>query len=484
MNDLTPRLPIRPLLWPDAVLDLTDLLADSDQPVHIVGGAVRDAWFGAPLHDCDIVTPTGATRLARRIADMLNGDVYVMDAERDVARVMAETPQGRLSIDVAAYRGPDLLTDLIERDFTVNAMAADVRDPFMLIDPLDGESDLTKKLIRRCTEHAITHDPIRALRAVRQSIQLNAHIEKETMRDIRAAAPRLYETSPERVRDEFIKILATARPHTALRVMLPLGLLAPVLPDVAALPEADRDRALATVEHIAAILIVISPRRTDNTAAAFGLGSFVVALDAFRRKLQAHLDTEWANERPHRALLHLAALLRAGAAGNAQVVSGAQSLTQYMDQAAEHLRLSNPERARLLTLLKANVDILTSAAPLDVLAQHRFWHTNGVGGVDAVLVGLAHTLAVAGVQLDQDHWVRTLERARLLFEAWFMRQAEVVAPPPVIDGNLLMSALQLKPGPIIRDLLDAIREGQVTGRVTDTESALALAREYIETGRG
>src|SRR5688572_14500362 len=120
MSDLTPRQPRRPLLWPDSTLDLADTLSDSALPVYVVGGAVRDAYFGMPLHDLDLAVQSGAAPLARRIANALAGDIYVMDADRDVARVIAQTPHGRLSIDVAAFRGPDLLTDLIERDFTLN----------------------------------------------------------------------------------------------------------------------------------------------------------------------------------------------------------------------------------------------------------------------------------------------------------------------------------------------------------------------------
>ncbi|MCU0477035.1 MAG: CCA tRNA nucleotidyltransferase, partial [Anaerolineae bacterium] len=94
MTDLTPRTPTRPLLWPDLLLDLADWLLDQDDsvPVHIVGGAVRDAYLGYPLKDIDLVAASGAVRLARRLADAFNGDVFVMDAEREVARVLIETP--------------------------------------------------------------------------------------------------------------------------------------------------------------------------------------------------------------------------------------------------------------------------------------------------------------------------------------------------------------------------------------------------------
>lgn len=472
MNDLTPRQPRRPLLWPDAVLDFTDVLVDSPLPVYAVGGGVRDAYFGMPLHDLDLAVESGATPLARRIANALGGDVYVMDTERDVARVIAQTPNGRLSVDVAAFRWPDLLTDLAERDFTVNAMAVDMRQPDLLIDPLNGEADLIGKLIRRCSEHSVAHDPIRALRAVRQSVQLNAHIEKQTMLDVRANAGRLYDTSPERVRDEFIKLLAGPRPHAALRVAHALGLLAPIMPDVAALQPAKIEHTLRLVENLDEIQNVISPRRNDNTAAAFGLGALVVALDAYRRKLQEHLAAEWPNERPHRALLNIAALMSVVALEPPQ-------LSSYVDSVVEQLRLSNPERTRLLGILKANSDPVIAEAPLDVLTQHRYWYVTGPAGIDVIILTLARYLADNELNIDHDEWVRVLEHARVLLDAFFGRYDVIVAPTMVIDGNRLMKALGLKPGPVIRELLDLIREGQVSGTVKDEESALSAAQNYL-----
>lgn len=472
MSNLTPRHPRRPLLWPDSTLNLADTLADSPLPVYVVGGAVRDAYYGVPLHDLDLAVESGATLLARRIANALAGDVYVMDADRDVARVIAQTPHGRLSIDVAAFRGPDLLTDLMERDFTLNAIVVDLRHPDLLIDPLNGEADLIGRLIRRCSEHSIAHDPIRALRAVRQSVQLNAHIEKQTMLDIRANASRLYDTSPERVRDEFIKLLAGLRPHAALRVAHALGLLTPIMPDVAALQPSEIEHTLRLVENLDEIQNVISPRRNDNTAAAFGLGALVVALDSHRRKLQEHFAVEWPNERPHRALLNIAALL-------SPVMPELPQVGVYIDSVAEQLRLSNPERARLLSIFKADPEPLIAEAPLDVLTQHRFWYTTGPAGVDVIILTLARFLADNELNIDQDVWVRVLERARVLLDAYFGHHAEIVAPVLVIDGNRLMKALGLKPGPVIRELLDLIREGQVTGTVTDEASALVAARTYL-----
>ncbi len=469
MSSVEPRQPARPLIWPDIVLELADSLADYPEPIYIVGGAVRDAYFGLPIKDIDLVTRRGAAALARQIANTLRGDVFVMDAERDVARVLLEAPDGRLNIDVAAFRADDLAGDLRARDFTINAMACHLQgDMTLLIDPLGGESDLKQKLIRRCTAQSFTADPLRTLRAVRLSIQIHGRIERETLSDLRRHADKLATVSPERLRDEAVRLLAGAKPHSALRVMDAVGLLPAVLPDVSALSPSDRALVFSVVERLDHILVTISPQRSDNTAAAFGLGAFVVSLDRFRPALQAHVSGQWANERPHRALLILAAALACSAPAS---VSAADAM-------CERLRLSNPERARLTAILRADRALVADLdRPLDDLTLHRYWYGPRDAGVDAVLIALAEELGRAGVALDQDRWVQVLERAQTMLEAFFVRFADVVEPAPVIDGHALMKHLGLRPGAVVGKLLTAIREAQVVKRVHDADSALALARE-------
>ena len=142
MAELTPHEPYRPLVWPDVVYDLQDMVADAPQPVYIVGGAVRDALLHRPVTDIDLAAASGGIALARRLANALHGDFFVLDAERDVGRTLVDTPQGRLIIDVARFRGEDLLADLSDSDFTINEMAVDLKgDLRLLIDPLCGEQD-------------------------------------------------------------------------------------------------------------------------------------------------------------------------------------------------------------------------------------------------------------------------------------------------------------------------------------------------------
>jgi poly(A) polymerase/tRNA nucleotidyltransferase (CCA-adding enzyme) len=470
MIDLTPRSPRGALRWSDAVLDLGDLLADLDTPAYIVGGAVRDALLGRPIKDIDMATSGSGTQLARTIANRLNGKYYALDAERDVGRALLDTPDGRLEIDVAKFRGDDLAADLHDRDFTINAMAVDIHAVDMLIDPLGGEADLIAKVVRRCHANAIPDDPIRALRAIRQSVQFGLRIAPDTLDDLRAAGAHLRDVSPERVRDEFFKLLSLNKVARALRVADRVDLLRYIVPLTRQLHEYEQwESALDTIETLDKIFTTISPRRTDETAASFSFGMIVMALDRYRKPLQQHIDTKYADGRSHRALLLLAALIPRE--GNFESDLLAEEL-------AVALRLSNPEKQRLVKVVE-NRGRLRESAGSEPLILHRFWYPLGEVGVDVCLFALADYLAEAGIQLDQDDWVLFLERARVFMGAYFEQHDEIVAPAMLVDGNTLMEQLDLKPGRIIGDLLTRIREAQVMKKISTPNEALALARDYL-----
>ena len=132
-----------------------------------------------------------------------SADVYVLDAELDVARVLVDDTM----IDFARLRDADLDRDLAGRDFTINAMAIDLDQPDRVIDRFNGQADLDEGIIRAIGETALTSDPVRMLRAVRQSASLAMAIDPQTAEWIKRHAALIAGAPAERVRDELNKTL-------------------------------------------------------------------------------------------------------------------------------------------------------------------------------------------------------------------------------------------------------------------------------------
>ncbi len=207
----------------------------ADVELYLVGGAVRDAMLGRLSLDLDFAAPADGIRLARRVADVLEADVFPLDDVRDTGRVIVTLADGlREKLDFATYRGDSLEDDLRHRDFTVNAMAVDLRS-MSLLDPLGGAADLRAGKLRACAETSMCDDPIRVLRGIRLAAGLGFQIDPSTRQAMKSAAPLIEGISPERVRDELFHILEGPQASASVRALDMLGVLRHILPELEAM---------------------------------------------------------------------------------------------------------------------------------------------------------------------------------------------------------------------------------------------------------
>ena len=465
---ISPRAPQRPLTWPAVIYELRDVAqANWQHDIYLVGGIVRDALLGRMLlgiPDMDLVTAGDGLRLARMFADQLGGDYYTLDADRGVGRAIIKRPDETLVLDVSSLRGEDLLADLVGRDFTINAMAISLGDPEMLIDPLGGEDDLHKhKVLRLCHDQAIHEDPIRALRSIRMCLQFKLRMEKATLAAIRTDGPKLVDEQnqlvwPERTRDELFKVLGGNNPQGATRLMAALGLLELVSPQL-------HDGRINTLESLAHLLAVISPRRNDNTASDLVYGLAVMTLDRHRARLQEHLAQTFAGGRSLAALLALGLLIRPG----------------FAQDVANKLRLSNEERSRLSAIATGVERFMTLQAPVSRRTIHRYYSGIDEVGIEAVLLGLSTYLADNLPTPDAKEWGPLLDEvASPLINGFFNHHSEYVNPPPLFNGDDLMAEFDLQPGPEIGRMLERLLEEQAAGEIKTRPQALDLAKQLFD----
>jgi tRNA nucleotidyltransferase/poly(A) polymerase len=525
LNSLDPTKPIaagRVLTWPPIIEVLRDLIAAQrprrlNGPIYLVGGVVRDAYLGRAARDIDLATPGDGQPIARTIANALDGAYYPLDSERGVGRALIDYEGEHYTLDVSRFRGESLLDDLTARDFTLNALAVRLDgdgDLNAIYDPTGGLADLHQKRLRRCSPDSIPSDPIRSLRAVRQSVDLKFMIAPDTRADLHTA--RLDTITPERIRDEFFRLLDGAQPHAALRALDSLGLLAQIVPEVATMRGVAQspphvydvwEHTLKVVENLDRVLAVISPRRTDATAADAMLGMVVFKLDRHRKHLQSHLAKNWPSGRTARALLMFTTLLHdSGKPPTLQVVDGHNRFPRHDEvggdlvrERAAALRLSNDEIERAALVVRGHMQpgylywgnmTATMAAPeptqvtVPPRAIHRFWRTYRKAGIDVCLVALADFLSVTRAEWELRTWLGYLAIVDTLLDAYFNQRHTLIAPTPLLDGNQLMQALDLQPGPTIGYLLPQLLEAQAVGEITTRTEAVELARRLLPATPG
>lgn len=478
-------------------------------PLHLVGGALRDALLGRDSHDLDFATPPGALGLARQLADRLGAAFFPLDAENDTARLILTAADGRRdTLDFTGYRGPDLIADLRDRDFTINAIALDVFSGEAL-DPLGGARDLREKRLRACSPNALSADPLRILRAIRQAAAFGLMIDPPTRQQMKAAVPGLAKISAERLRDELFKILSGPAPDGALRALDLLGVLPHILPELPALkgvtqspPHVDDvwNHTLAVLRHLEAILALLAPQYDEEKSnAELFNGLLVLRLGRYRAQLSEHFAAPLTTERPARALLFFAALyhdiekpatrsLEAG--GRIRFFGHDEKGAATALRRAMALRLSNAELDRLKIVIRQHMRPhhfssrkQAEAADPSPRAIYRFFRETGEAGLDILLLSLADLRATYGPTLTQETWAAALDTVRALLEAWYERPAEVVHPPQLLDGDDLQTEFKLPPGREIGQILEAVRENQAAGRIASRAEALLFARGWLESAR-
>jgi len=493
-----------PLQVPLAFTQILNRVRDAlpnDQEAYLVGGAVRDALMGRAIKDLDIVVPDRAISIARKVANRLGGAFYPLDIEHDTGRVILKLANAeKFVIDFSVQRGPDLTSDLLARDFTINAIAVDVNDPQVTYDPLGGVVDLKDKIIRSCTSTSFQEDPLRILRGIRLAAMGDFHIQPITLELMRASIPKLEGVSPERVRDEFFRILSGRIPHKSLRALDMLGVVEQLFPELQLLKGVTQSaphfedvwsHTLNVIDRLGMIVAVLSPHHDEEHASSFARGMVGLKLGRFRTQINQHLNSQIVQNRSLKSLLWMSALYHdvgkpftrtVAEDGRVRFIGHEICSAELISERAREFRLSRRENDRLVVVAKNHLrPILLAKTPNmpTKKAVYRFFRDTGVAGVDVCLLALADTWATHGQALSAEVWSHQLDVVNILLEAWWERVEDSIAPPKLVNGQDLIDGLGLEPGPQIGRLLAEIREGQVIGEINNKEDALTFAQSRL-----
>jgi tRNA nucleotidyltransferase/poly(A) polymerase len=482
-----------------------DWLAQQDASIYLVGGCVRDGLLNRPVHDLDVATDGDGLALARHLANRFGGAYYPLDEARGTGRAILLARSGqRLVVDVARFRGPELTSDLADRDFSVNAMAANVRTPADVIDHHNGLNDLEAGLIRTVSVASIRSDPLRALRAVRLAGELKFELSPETETLIRRDGLLLSRVAGERVRDELARMLALSDAAPLLVCLDGLGLLGVITPeleplrDLAQPPPHHLDVLVHSLETVRALEEILHDigwvrdgEREPESLLCNVPNPELRALAPFAERLCSHLDKQMSESRSRLVTVKLAALLHDTGKPAARSVDqeGRIRFFGHHERGARiaarvlrRLRLNNSEVRLAETMVRHHMRplLLASQKGVSSRAVYRFFRDTGDAGVDVLVHSMADQQATYGASAEDRVWSDLVALvARMLGDYW-ERRAERVEPRPLIDGHDLLRDFGLQPGPHIGELLEKVREAQVCGEVETRAEALALVHSHLE----
>ncbi|MYA02375.1 MAG: HD domain-containing protein [Chloroflexi bacterium] len=465
-----------------ALPTLAELEADG---VWVVGGAVRDALAGdqSERFDIDIAVADGED-WARRAGNALNAPTVKISAHFDIWRIPLDGGQ----IDVWDLPGNDIVRDLRRRDFTVNAMAVPFGDfrsgelHASLLDPCGGRFDIQHRSLRLVSDGALRADPLRMLRAVRLEAQAGWRPDLELRSAIKRDAALILESAAERQWEELQRILLSERLPWALRRMEQTGLFDRILPELAIgrfvdqRPVHRRDVFWHQIDAVRWIVRLTSP------SVARGLRA-----SAIWRELQPLLEVQGvrASLDDWRLPLRLATLLHDIGKPQTRTVEedGSTHFFGHSELGAEMARdrltaLRVPartiNRVELLIAQHLRPGQVNSPgqAPTD-RALHRFHTALGDAAVPLCWLFLADSLATAGAESLLPRWrAYAAHVARIL--AWQPKRRAQTGR--MLDGNAIMEATGLEPGPLVGQIRAKIDEAAAVGEIASVDQAREMAR--------
>jgi putative nucleotidyltransferase with HDIG domain len=486
---------------PDEIIRKVAVYATEERPIYLVGGSLRDRILGRECHDLDFVLPGKTRQLANQVAADLQAALYVLDEERDTTRVVLIEGEERMVLDFASLRAQTLESDLRARDFSMNAIAEDLRQPGQLIDPCEGLADLAARRIRACSPNSLNYDPARVLRLTRMAVGFGFQIEAETLRWAKAAAPLLGKVSSERQRDELFKMLDGAQVSQAVSLMDELGALSEVLPEMEALKGVQQspphvlpvwEHTLDVVRHLEMLYALLSGKPAEKDTPGAQLKAVEECMGRYRENFQRHFSADLSVDRTPKGLLFLAALYHDIAKPLTRKVEADdrvhflthESLGAQMAAArARTLALANDEVERVERIVAGHMRVHHLAAVgkyPSPRAIYRYFRDTGEAGVDICVLSLADTWGTYGETLPEDTWATELGVCKALLEARWEKAETIVNPPRLVDGHTLMKELGIQPGPRLGKALEVIREAQAGGEVTNRSEAIEYAKAWLD----
>jgi len=432
--------------------------------IYIVGGAVRDLTIGKEIKDWDFTTDATPEIILGLSPDGFYdntfGTVGVVNPKDEknkkpgVKIPVYEITTFRKEIGYSDSRHPDKVSwgktieeDLIRRDFTINAMALKPTSPlsssFILIDPHHGQKDIQAKIIRAVgdPDKRFAEDALRMMRAIRIATQLGFSIEEKTFEAIKKNVNLLDKISAERVRDELLKLLSYPFAADGYMLLRNSGLAEKILPDV--------ESGFGVEQK--------SPQRHH----IFDVGTHSVMSLKFSKSLEP--------------IVNLAILLHD--VGKPTVARNKKGIITFYNHEmlgasiarniADHLKLSKKDTKKLVLLVRWH-QFSVDERQTDQ-AIRRFIRNVGKENLEDMLI--LRTADRLGGGARETSWRMELFKQKLIE----VQKEPFLVTDLKIDGNEIMKALKIHPGPLIGKLLNQLF-AEVVDKKIKNEKGILLKR--------
>ena len=470
------------------ISEVINLAKETKTDVYIVGGYIRDILLKKKSLDIDLVVSEKAESFAKKLAKKINGKCFILHSDLQVYRVAVINNPDLEYIDISLMQGKNIEDDLSRRDFTINALAVKIENfdniKKNITDCFDGIKDLQKKEIKVVSKKVFNDDPLRMLRAFRFASEYNFKISKETLSLIKKSSSKIITVAGERIKNELFRILNNKNSSQYIAAIDECGLLEKMFPVITKMKKSAKNfyyhpkglfqHCFQTYEALEKIFIKLDkyfPQSKDileqhlnepfseNVNKKNLLKFIAVFHDCAKPECAKRMDNKM------RFLGHE----ELGAKKTAQIMKELKMSNKEIEFAkaiiSEHMRPSNLAKSEVITnraQMRLFRDVKENTPYLLILAMSD-WHSYKT---------LKKKIYSPKVLKQQEKSV-----AKLILGYY-----DFVNNKPkdkIIDGNVLMKELKLKPGKIIGELLQYINNAYEEGRIKDKTQALKYAKTQL-----
>lgn len=456
--------------------------------VYMVGGYLRDYFLGEVPEDVDFITTADPEAVAMDVASKCDGKCFSLHEEERTYRVVVDDGDGRRTLDFSPVKGMSVEEDLSYRDFTINAMAVEIdrlvneelRLPRDLIDKYYGWRDLSRGILRECSNESFLMDPVRLVRAMRFRHLLGLEYEERTLNHMKKYAPLITKVPGERITVELMETLLSPDTSRMFAELESTGLLQYVFPklmDTVGL-EQNAYHHLDVWSHTLLTMSELD-HLLDDASGAFP--SYSQRIAEFMRQTLQDLQ-------PRSSFLRLAALyhdvgkvdtLTRDASGRIHFYSHQRYSQDAVRDLTQRLCLSRKASDYLIKTVGKHMDIgLVASESISDRQLRKLVARLGEELIDVVLLSTADRYATRGPLSTPEELEEYMAVCNRLLEAyWHERDV-----PPLIGGRDLLDELGLPEGPAIGEILKEVRIAQMEGALKNREDALRFASDLIRFG--
>src|SRR5450759_3467889 len=420
-------------------------LRDAGHQAYLVGGCVRDILLGRTPKDFDVATDARPDRVSELFewSEQVGAHFGVVLVRENSAQVEVATFRSDASYsdgrrpDAVRFEG-DARQDALRRDFTINALLLDPATNEVM-DFTGGRQDLERRLVRAIgnPEERFQEDHLRLIRAVRFAARLGFEIEPATMAALQRVHGLILKVAPERVRDELARILTEGGARRGFELLDETGLLGDLLPEVAAMkgvaqpPEFHPEGDVWT--HT--LLLLEKLEQPTPTLALGALLHDVGKPPTFRVAERIRFDG------------HVEEGVRLARGILTRLRCSREEIEQVEALIDNHMRFKDVSRMKESTLKRF--------LRLPEFAEHLELHR-----LDA---------------MSSNQRLENYALAKGKFEEY---SAEHLRPELLVTGADLIG-MGYQPGPRFSEMLAALEDAQLEGRILSREEAMELVREMF-----